>query len=77
MLRCVLLAVVDSTAFRSVYVATVYLLYVSAAQGKDIFFKAWRIFRCKCNGELRCAVRCFAYYARYTRKARFQKRINE
>ncbi len=75
--RCVLLAVVNSTAFRSVYVAAVYLLYVSATQEKDIFFKARRIFRCKCIGELRCAVRCFAYYARYPRKAWFQKRINE
>ena len=38
MLRCVLLAVVDNTAFRSFYASAVYLLYVSAAQGKDIFF---------------------------------------
>lgn len=41
--RCVLLAVLDSTAFRSVYAAAVYLLYVSATQGKDLFFKARRI----------------------------------
>lgn len=44
MLRCVLLAVVDNTAFRSFYASAVYLLYVSAAQGKDIFFKARRFF---------------------------------
>ena len=77
MLRCVLLVVVDNTAFRGVYASAVYLLYLSAAQGKDIFFKARRFFRRKCTCKLWRAVCCFAYYAGYPRKTWIQKRTDE